>query len=103
MSESIRILEPQDMFDATGGGRVHAEVLALLETGTESILIDLKNITFMDSLGLRMMVTIQQLTRDKGTKLYFCSLQDQVRIVLELSKMEKFFDILPDRLAFNLL
>lgn len=101
MSQSVRILEPEDIIDAGGGGKVYAEISAVMGAGVEKILIDLKNISFMDSYGLRMMVMIHQLAREHGTELYLCSLHEQLRIVLELSKMDKFFDILPDRAAFD--
>jgi hypothetical protein len=40
-------------------------------------------------------------TTSKGAKLYLCSLNDQIKIILELTKMDKVFDILPDREAFD--
>jgi anti-anti-sigma regulatory factor len=49
-----------------------------------------------------MVVTLQRV-RSKGAKLYLCSLNDQIKIILELTKMDKVFDILPDRAAFDAL
>ncbi|CAN1211617.1 Anti-sigma factor antagonist [Tumidithrix helvetica PCC 7403] len=101
MSGSVSVLEPEGIIDTTGGNKLRSDVSTLLDAGAERILVDLKNITFMDSAGLRAMVATQQLTRAKGAKLYICSLHDQLQIALELAKMDRFFDILPDRAAFD--
>ncbi len=55
------------------------------------------------SSGLGAMVVILQRVRSKGAKLYLCSLNDQIKITLKLTKMDKVFDILSDRAAFDAL
>jgi anti-anti-sigma factor len=60
-----------------------------------------RNISFMDSSGLGSLVAILQRVRTKGSHLYLCSLNDQVKIIMELTKMDKVFTILPDRAAFD--
>jgi anti-anti-sigma factor len=55
----------------------------------------------MDSSGLGAMVTTLQAVRAKGAKLYLCGLNDQVKIILELTKMDKVFVVLADRDAFE--
>ncbi|MEE3718039.1 STAS domain-containing protein [Tumidithrix elongata RA019] len=101
MSQSVQVLEPEGIIDTSGGNKIRSGVNTFLDLGAKWILIDLKNITFMDSAGLRAIVAIQQLVRAKGAKLYLCSLEDQLQIALELAKMENFFEILPDRAAFD--
>jgi anti-anti-sigma factor len=101
MSESVRVLEPEGMIDSNGGNQVRREVSDLLDAGVETILIDFKHITFMDSSGLGAIVATLQQARTKGAKLYLCSLDEQIRIIMELTKMNKVFDILPDRAAFD--
>lgn len=102
MQNTIRVLEPKGILDNAGGSQIRQEVADLLEAGVEIILIDLANIAFMDSSGLGAIVATLQRVRSKGAKLYLCSLQDQLRIILEITRMDKVFDILPDRSAFNM-
>jgi anti-anti-sigma factor len=101
MNESISIFEPKGIIDSAGGGQIRQDVSDRLEAGVKTILLDLTNISFMDSSGLGAMVVTLQRVRAKGAKLYLCSLDDQVKIILELTKMDKIFDILPDRAAFD--
>jgi len=102
MSKSSRVLEPIGLIDNAGGTQIRREVSDLLEAGIEMILLDLTNITFMDSSGLGALVAILQQVRKKEAHLYLCSINDQVQIILELTKMDKIFDVLTDRAAFDL-
>jgi anti-sigma B factor antagonist len=102
MSAALRVLEPTGLIDNAGGSQLRREVADLLEAGIEIILLDLANITFMDSSGLGALVAILQGVRTKNAKLYLCSLNDQLQIIMELTKMDKVFDIYPDRSAFDL-
>ena len=101
MSKSSKILEPTGLIDNAGGTQLRREVSELLDADIEAILIDFANISFMDSSGLGAIVTILQRVRTKGANLYLCSLNDQVKMIIELTKMDKVFDILPDRTAFD--
>ena len=101
MSKSSKILEPIGLIDNAGGTQLRREVSELLDADIEAILIDFANISFMDSSGLGAIVTILQRVRTKGANLYLCSLNDQVKMIMELTKMDKVFDILPDRTAFD--
>lgn len=102
MSKSSRVLAPTGLIDNAGGTQLRREVSELLDAGIEVILIDFANISFMDSSGLGAIVAILQRVRTRGANLYLCSLNDQVGMIMELTKMDKVFDILPDRAAFDL-
>ncbi|MCY7333785.1 MAG: STAS domain-containing protein [Pseudanabaena sp. CAN_BIN31] len=101
MSKSSRVLEPVGLIDNAGGTQLRREVSELIELGIETILIDFTNITFMDSSGLGALVDILQRVRKNESELYLCSLNDQVQIIMELTKMDKVFNLLPDRAAFD--
>jgi anti-anti-sigma factor len=101
MNDSISVFKPEGIIDNAGGGQIRQDVSDRLEAGVETILIDLANVSFMDSSGLGAMVVTLQRVRSKGAKLYLCSLNDQIKIILELTKMDKVFDILPDRASFD--
>ena len=101
MSKSSKVLEPTGLIDNAGGTQIRRDVSDLLNLGIEAILIDFSNITFMDSSGLGALVATLQQVRKQESQLYLCSLNDQVSIILELTKMDKIFDILPDRAGFD--
>ncbi|ELS30224.1 MULTISPECIES: STAS domain-containing protein [Pseudanabaena] len=101
MSDAVLVLEPKNIIDSVTGSQIRQEVGEKLNEGVEIILIDLTHITFMDSSGLGAMVATLQGVRAKGAELYLCSLNDQIKILMDLTKMNNVFKILPDRSAFD--
>jgi len=102
MNATLKVLEPSGLIDNINGSQLRQEVADLLEAGAETILIDLTHITFMDSSGLGAMAAILQRVRTKNAKLYLCALNGQLRIIMELTRMDKVFDIFPDRATFDM-
>jgi anti-anti-sigma factor len=102
MNESIGIFEPEGTIDSAGGERIRQDVSDRLDAGAITILIDLEKITFMDSSGLGAMVTTLKNVKAKGATLHLCSLSAQIRIIMEITRLDDVFSILPDREAFNL-
>lgn len=65
------------------------------------MLVDFKDVTFMDSSGLGALVLAFKTLRAADTKLVLCSINEQVRILFELTNMDKVFEIFPSQDAFN--
>lgn len=101
MSDAVLVLEPKNIIDSVAGTQIRQEVGEKLNEGVKIILIDLTHITFMDSSGLGAMVATLQGVRAKDAELYLCSLNDQIKILMDLTKMNSVFKILPDRSAFD--
>ncbi|NJL43528.1 MAG: STAS domain-containing protein [Pseudanabaena sp. SU_2_4] len=93
MSNKIEVLEPSGILDSVTGNKVRNDVADLILAGVDIVLIDFKNITFMDSSGLGAMVATLQKVRTAGCKLYLCSLNDQLTMLLDLTKMLQVFEI----------
>lgn len=100
MEANIRILEPTGILDGTQAEAFRQEVDEALEAGADKILIDLKDITFVDSSGLGILVVVLKKVRACHKKLYVCSINDQVKMLFELTSMDRVFEVLPDRDAF---
>jgi anti-sigma B factor antagonist len=72
-----------------------------IEQGAETILVDLKDVTFMDSSGLGALVTSLKDVRAAGGKLCICSVNEQVKILFELTSMDRVFEIFRDQSDFQ--
>jgi anti-sigma B factor antagonist len=101
MSSKIEVLEPSGILDSVTGNKVRNDVADLILAGVDIVLIDFKDITFMDSSGLGALVATLQKVRAADRKLYLCSLNDQVIIVLDLTKMLQVFETFESRAAFD--
>ncbi|HEY9886861.1 MAG TPA: STAS domain-containing protein [Candidatus Obscuribacterales bacterium] len=101
MQANIRILEPSGIFDGTQAESFRQAVDHAIAEGVEIILIDLQDITFIDSSGLGILVVVMKKMRELQKTLYVCSVSEQVRMLFELTSMDRVFEVLPDRAAFE--
>jgi anti-sigma B factor antagonist len=97
----MQVLEPAGILDSTKAEEFRQTVDQLLLDGAEVILIDLKDISFIDSSGLGTLVVLLKKVRGMDRKLCICSINDQVRMLFELTNMDQVFDIYRDRTAFE--
>ncbi|MGH7998345.1 MAG: STAS domain-containing protein, partial [Brasilonema sp.] len=65
------------------------------------VLIDFKEVTFMDSSGLGALVLAFKALHSVDINLVLCSINEQLRILFELTSMDKVFEIYPSREEFN--
>lgn len=101
MDSHVKIIEPAGILDGTQAETFRDQVDAALAGGTEKLLIDLSNISFVDSSGLGALVMVLKKVRAAQKEMYVCSINDQVRMLFELTSMDRVFQVLPDRTAFE--
>lgn len=59
------------------------------------IIVDLAGVPYMDSSGVATLVEAMQMSRRGGSKLILCELQDKVRSVFEIARLDTVFTIVP--------
>ncbi len=101
MSKSIAVLEAQGVLEKEYGEVLRQQVLSLASQNNEGILIDFSQVSFMNSTGLGSLVSIYTSLKKMDKELFLCSLNDQLRIVFELTGMDSAFSIYNDRASFE--
>ncbi|MEH1792717.1 STAS domain-containing protein [Nostoc sp.] len=101
MSLSVKVLELSGILDGIRGNELRREVSGIVANGANILLIDMKEVKFIDSSGLGALVSAMQITRNANTKLFICSISDQVRMLFELTKMDRIFQTFADQDEFN--
>ncbi|MEB3267568.1 MAG: STAS domain-containing protein [Leptolyngbya sp.] len=101
MDSRVTIIEPVGILDGTQADTFREQVDAALASGTEKLLIDLSSISFVDSSGLGALVMVLKKVRAAEKEMYVCSINDQVRMLFELTSMDRVFEVLPDRSSFE--
>ena len=61
------------------------------------ILLDMEEVTFVDSSGLGSLLSSLRTLTERGGELKLCSLQPPVRTLFELVRMHRMFDIYNNR------
>ncbi|MEH2114373.1 STAS domain-containing protein [Nostoc sp.] len=101
MNLSVKILELSGILDGIRGNELRREVSNILENGADVLLLDMKEVKFIDSSGLGALVSAMQMVRAANGKLFVCSISDQVRMLFELTKMDRIFKTFADQDDFN--
>jgi anti-anti-sigma factor len=101
LTEQVKIFQPSGSLDATQSQAFRQEITEILEDGTKVVLVDLKNVTFMDSSGLGALVLAFKTLRAANSKLVLCSINEQIRILFELTGMDKVFEIFANQDEFK--
>ena len=96
----FKIVEPIGILDSAKGTKFREEISNLITNGAKIILVDFKDVTFMDSSGLGALVLALKTVRASGSKIFICAINDQVKMLFELTSMDKVFQIFPNRKEF---
>jgi anti-anti-sigma factor len=99
MQHNFKVIEPSGILNITQANQLRSQVDEVVGAGAKQILIDLSDVTFMDSSGLAGLVIALKTIRAAGGRLCICSLNDQVRLLFELTNMTAVFEIFADRAA----
>ncbi|MBT8484881.1 MAG: STAS domain-containing protein [Phycisphaerales bacterium] len=90
------ILTPIGEIDLSRAPALRTHLGAALKTGPRRLVIDLKQVPYMDSSGVATFVEAMQLARRADSELILCGLQDRVRSVFEIARLDMVFKILTD-------
>ncbi len=62
----------------------------------ERLVVDLTNVPYMDSSGVATLVEGMQVARRNNSKLVLCNLQERVRSIFEIARLDMVFTIVND-------
>ena len=91
---AVRVIYVKDeRLDAHNSDELKAELNRLYESGMKDLLIDLKEVRFIDSSGLGVLVSGFKNASARQGSLKLCGLQSQVKSMFELTRLHRVFDI----------
>ncbi len=85
MKDKMTIVHLQGRLDAETSPAAESQLLPRLSASGGNWLVDLKDLEFISSAGLRVFLMLAKRARECGTKLTLCSLRPGVRNVFEIS------------------
>lgn len=101
MSSTVKILQPSGILDGASANQLRRDINDVVENGAEIVLVDFQDITFMNSTGLGALVATLRTVRSAGSELFICSLNEQVQMIFQLTKMDRVFKPLANRDEFD--
>lgn len=97
--DSVTVLSITGDVDAASSVELAPVFTELLQEGRRRFVIDLSGVPFMDSSGLAFLVMASNRVRSASGSLRLCGVQEQLQGVLELTRLDRMFDIFPDAAA----
>src|SRR5262245_26604590 len=85
----VAIVQPTGRIDLLSAGALKQQLADTVKAGQRYLVIDLGEVTFVDSSGLGALVGGLKLARAAGGELQLARAGTQVRVLLELTKLDK--------------
>lgn len=101
MADNVRVIQPVEMLAGTRVADFKEEVEIAVKDSAKIILVDLRDIKFIDSSGLGALVSTLKKVEAAGKELYCCSISNEAKITLEISDMEQLFSWFKNREEFE--
>ena len=80
-------------------GKVQEELRRVERSSPPTVVIDLSRVTFLDSTGLRCIVTADERARDEGRRLVIVRGPDPVQRVFSITRLEERLEMVDDAAA----
>jgi anti-anti-sigma factor len=95
-SEQITHLAIRGRLDTTGVGEIELQFTSHTVPRGKPLLLDMSEVTFLSSLGLRMLFSVAKALDRRGAKMAFLNPQPSVREVLIISGFDRLMPIYQD-------
>lgn len=79
--------------DAYTAPKLKEALLPLTELNGNTIIVDLKNVNYMDSTGLGVFISALKSTKEHNSKMKLVSLQDRVQRLFEITGLDSIINI----------
>lgn len=83
-----------ESLDEASIAEFHQQVKGAIASEAMVILVNFENVEFMSSPGLMTLVVAFKRAREASKKMLLCSINEQVRMLLELAGMDQVFEII---------
>ena len=94
--DGATILHPVGDIDLARAASLRVALMQALEPSPDRLILDLAEVNYMDSSGVATFIEAMQVARRQDTALVLCNLQDRVRSIFEIARLEMVFKIVED-------
>jgi anti-sigma B factor antagonist len=96
------LVRAQGDVNASNANALEAQIHQAVKSEATAILVDMSQVESFDSAGLMALVSSLSLAQSLDKRLSLCSMPANVRIMLEVTQLDRVFEILPSPAAFEL-
>lgn len=101
IDSKLAILEPKGYITAANVNGFQASLnQAVRDHQYNTYLVDMTQVEFLDSAGLMALVSAFRLAQSRGKSLSICALAPSVKMIFELTQLDKVITVFENRRAF---
>lgn len=97
LHESVRVIRVRGRIDVSNAAAFDSAVSAAIDNSDRAVLMDLEELSYISSIGLRTFAKIARGLRDRTAMLALCSMRDQVRRVFGITGFDRVIPIYGSR------
>ena len=95
--DGVTIVDVEGQLIVGNRQELKQKVLEQLESGDRKFVIDFANTGYIDSSGLGVLVSLSKKIREQGGELRLSNLNEDLRTLFELTKLDTLFRITEDK------
>ena len=98
----ITVIYPHGAVNASNAGDFQQEIAkAVAQTENSNLLVNLEQVESLDSAGLMALVSSLKIAQSLGTRFSLCGVSPSIRIIFELTQLDRVFEIFESATAFE--
>ena len=102
VQSKVTVVQPQGHLNASNAADFQDRLAHAVSSPENSILlVDMEKVESLDSAGLMALVSALRLSRDLNRRFSLCGVLPSIKIVFELTQLDRAFDIFENRSAFQ--
>jgi len=94
--DDATIVKPEGDVDMGRSPALREAIRQAQGAATSRVVVDLEDVGYMDSSGLATLVEAMKITRSSKKVLILCAMNDRVRAIFEIAKLDQYFTITAD-------
>lgn len=92
---SAVVVSPEGDIDMSRAPDFRASLKGVNEGKPKRLIIDLEKVGYMDSSGLATLVECMRTAKGNRTEMILCGMNERVRAIFEIARLDQFFVIKP--------
>src|SRR5213078_766912 len=94
-SDAVNVLPLEGEIDLHVSPRVESSLASIIAKRPQHVVVDLSGVTFIDNSGLAILINARQDVKEYGGKLTRAGINNNVRSIFEIARLDQFFLIDP--------
>lgn len=96
----LTIIQPSGHINASNTSEFQRQITTAVSSGNNAVLVDMYRVESLDSAGLMALVSALSLAQNLQRRFSICSVAPSIRIIFELTQLDRAFEIFDTRDAF---